>query len=84
MINYIQYLQNHFIEYSQYLTKNNIISNINNSQINIDYLSNNKQGDVASNFYLIIKKKIIDKNYNIENELVNKFKKYLDLESSNA
>ncbi len=75
MINYIQYLQNHFIEYSQYLTKNNIISNINNSQINIDYLSNNKQGDVASNFYLIIKKKIIDKNYNIENELVKKFKK---------
>ena len=57
MNNYIQILLNFFYQYSDELLSNNIISEINKKQISIDYLSKNKKGDIASNFYLIIKKK---------------------------
>ncbi len=69
MDNYIQKLLNFFYKYTDELINNNIISNINKKQISIDYLSNNKKGDIASNFYLIIKKKINDNNYDFENQL---------------
>ncbi len=66
MNSYIQILINFFYQYADELISDKIISEINKSQINIDYLSKNKKGDIASNFYLIIKKKIIDNNYNFE------------------
>ncbi len=68
MNNYIQTLLNFFYEYTDELVLKKIISEVNKKQISIDYLSNNKKGDIASNFYLIIKKKIIEKKYNFENE----------------
>ena len=69
MNNYIQELLNFFYNFSDELSSNNIISKINKNQISIDYLSDNKKGDVASNFYLIIKRKIINKNYDFISHL---------------
>ena len=69
MNNYIQKLLKFFYDFSDELSSNNIISKINKNQISIDYLSDNKKGDVASNFYLIIKRKIIDKNYDFISNL---------------
>ena len=57
MDNYIIKLSYFFSEYAIDLFNNKIISEINTKNITIDYISNNKQGDLASNFYLIIKKK---------------------------
>ncbi len=75
MNNYIQKLLNFFYEYTDELFLKKIISEVNKKQISIDYLSNNKKGDIASNFYLIIKKKIIDQKYNFENEFKDKILK---------
>ena len=69
MNNYIQQLTNFFFSFSEELMSKNIISEINQNQISIDYLSKNKKGDIASNFYLIINKKITDKNYDFKNDL---------------
>ena len=75
MNSYINNLLNFFISFSSELYNNNIISKINYDQINIDYISKNKQGDVSTNLYLIIKKKIIDKEFNFEKKLDEEIKK---------
>ncbi len=72
MNNYIQILLNFLHKYADELFYNKIISNINVNQISIDYLSNNKRGDIASNFFLIINKKIIDKNYDFNSSFKKK------------
>ena len=74
MNSYIQKLLNFFYDITDELLKNNLISDINKNQINIDYLSDKKLGDVASNFYLIIKKKILDKNFEFEDYIQKKTK----------
>ena len=74
MNSYIQKLLNFFYDITDELLKNNLISDINKNQINVDYLSDKKLGDVASNFYLIIKKKILDKNFDFEDYILNKNK----------
>ena len=74
MNHYIIKLSKFFSEYAIDLLNNNIISEINLKHISIDYISNNKQGDLASNFYLIIKKKIIKKSYNFEIDLNERIK----------
>ena len=74
MNNYIQQLINFFYKYSDELINENIISDVSKKQISIDYLSNNKKGDLASNFYLIIKKKIISDYYDFEENLNKKIK----------
>ncbi len=75
MNNHIKKLLDFFYEYADELISNKIILEINKKQISLDYLSNNKKGDLASNFYLIIKKKILDKNYKFESALRNKISK---------
>ncbi len=75
MNSYIQKLLNFFYDFTDELTSNNIISEISKKQISIDFLSKNKKGDIASNFLLIIKKKIINKNYNFESDLNEKISK---------
>ena len=57
MNNYIQKLLDFFYVYTDELISNEIILDINKKQISIDFLSNNKKGDIASNYFLIIKKK---------------------------
>ena len=67
MNNYIYELSSFFFDFAVELEKTSKISSLNKKNINIDYLSANKKGDLASNFFLIIKKKIIDKSFNFEN-----------------
>ncbi|MDC3131428.1 arginine--tRNA ligase [Pelagibacteraceae bacterium] len=74
MNSYIQKLLNFFYDLTDELIKSNLISEINKNQINVDYLSDKKLGDVASNFYLIIKKKILDKNFDYEDFILKKTK----------
>ncbi len=74
MNSYIQKLLNFFYDITDELLKNNLISDINKNQINVDYLSDKKLGDVASNFYLIIKKKTLDKNFDFEDYILKKTK----------
>ncbi len=72
MNNYILDLSNFLNTFASFLESKKFISEINKNQISIDYSSENKLGDLASNFYLIINRKIIDKNFNFEKELNDK------------
>ncbi len=74
MDNYIKNLLDFFYDFSSFLENENYISAIDKSQISIDYSSNNKKGDLATNFLLIIKRKIIKKNFDIEKELNKRIK----------
>ena len=47
MDNYIIQLSSFFSKYANDLFNNNIISEINTKNISIDYISNNKEGDLA-------------------------------------
>ena len=46
-----------FNEYVNYLSTQKILSEVNIKNINVDYNSKSKKGDVSSNFFLVIKKK---------------------------
>ena len=74
MDNYIKNLLDFFYDFSSFLENENYISAIDKNQISIDYSSNNKQGDLATNFLLINKRKIIKKNFDIEKELNKRIK----------
>ena len=74
MNNFIKDLSDFLFDFTDFLESNKFISPINKKQISIDYSSNNKQGDLATNFYLIVKRKIINENFNIEKELNNRIK----------
>jgi len=64
-----------FNEYLKDLLTQKIISEINKKNINIDFNSKSKQGDVSSNFFLLIKKKILDKNFDLKSDLGSKLSK---------
>ena len=66
MNNYIKELLDFLFDFTDFLEGKNYISPINKKQISIDYSSNKKKGDLATNFYLIIKRKIINENFNIQ------------------
>ena len=74
MNNFIKDLSDFLFDFTDILESNKFISPINKKQISIDYSSNNKQCDLATNFYLILKRKIINKDFNIEKELNKKIK----------
>ena len=74
MNNFIKNLSDFLIDFTDFLERNKFISPINKNKISIDYSSNNKQGDLATNFYLIVKRKIINENFNIEKELNDRIK----------
>ena len=69
MNDHITKLLNFFNKYTNYLSTKKIISEVDNKKINIDYNSKTKQGDVSSNFFLLIQKKILDKNFDIKSDL---------------
>ena len=58
MNDYINILLNFFNEYAKDLSTHNILSEVNIKNINVDYNSKSKKGDVSSNFFLVIQKKI--------------------------
>ena len=72
MNNFIKDLSDFLFDFTDFLESSKFISPINKKQISIDYSSNNKQGDLATNFYLIVKRKIIN-NYlqNLTQNLTN-------------
>ena len=74
MNNYIKDLSDFLFDFTDFLESKNYISPINKKQISIDYSSNKKKGDLATNFYLIIKRKIINENFNIEKEINDRIK----------
>ena len=57
MNDHISILLNFFNQYIKDLLTHKIVSEVNIKNINIDYNSKSKQGDVSSNFFLIIQKK---------------------------
>ena len=54
MVDYITNLLNFFYLLTDDLYNNNLCKKINKSNINIDFSSKSKRGDVSSNFFLII------------------------------
>ena len=74
MNNFIKDLSDFLFDFTDFLESNKFISPINKKQISIDYSSNNKQGDLATNLYLIVRRKIINENFNIEKELNERIK----------
>ena len=74
MNNFIKDLSDFLFDFTDFLEGKKYISLINKKQISIDYSSNNKQGDLATNFYLIVKRKILNENFNIEEELNDRIK----------
>ena len=72
MNDHISKLLNFFNQYLNDLSTHKIISEVNKKNINIDYNSKSKQGDVSSNFFLIIQKKILDKNFDLKSDIKNK------------
>ena len=76
MNDHISKLLNFFYEYVKELTTNNILSELNKENINVDYNSKSKKGDVSSNFFLVIQKKILNKNYDIKSDLKTKLSKF--------
>ena len=74
MNNFIKDLSDFLFDFTDFLESNKFISPINKKQISIDYSSNNKQGDLATNFYFIVRRKIINENFNIEKELNDRIK----------
>jgi len=72
MNDHISILLNFFNEYIKDLSTHKIISEVNKKNINIDYNSKSKQGDVSSNFFLVIQKKILDKNFDLKSDLKDK------------
>ena len=71
MNNHIYKLLNFFNEYVKDLSTRNILSEVNIKNINVDYNSKSKKGDVSSNFFLVIQKK---QNYYLINYYLNYMK----------
>ena len=82
MNDHISKLLNFFNQYLKDLSTHKIISEVNKKNINIDYNSKSKQGDVSSNFYLVIQKKILDKNFDLKSDLKNKLTKFEFIEKT--
>ena len=70
MNNHIDLLFNYFNEFVDDCFKMNYLDNFNRKSISIDFSSKSRQGDVSSNFYLVAIKKILDKQFNLKDELL--------------
>ena len=70
MNNHIELLFKHFDNYADNCIKNNLLSNFNKKSISIDFSSKSRKGDISSNFYLVAVKKIINKTFNLHDELI--------------
>jgi arginyl-tRNA synthetase len=75
MNNHIDILHNFFISYANNLINQNLSEVINSKSISIDFSSKSRQGDIASNFYLIVIKRIKDKNFNLKDNLLQELAK---------
>ena len=70
MNNHIELLYNYFFEYADNSVENNFLSDFNKKSISIDFSSKSRRGDISSNFYLLAIKKILDKKFNLKDDLL--------------
>jgi len=70
MNNHIDLLFIYFNEFADNCIKNNHLDTFNKKSISIDFSSKSRQGDISSNFYLVAFKKILDKQFNLKDELL--------------
>lgn len=70
MNNHIDLLFNYFNEFADDSIKSNYLDSFNRKSISIDFSSKSRQGDVSSNFYLVAIKKILNKQFNLKDELL--------------
>ena len=70
MNNHIDLLFNYFNEFVDYCIKSNYLDKFNRKSISIDFSSKSRQGDISSNFYLVAIKKLLDKQFNLKDELL--------------
>ena len=70
MNNHIELLYNYFFEYVDNSVENNFLSDFNKKSISIDFSSKSRRGDISSNFYLLAIKKILDKKFNLKDDLL--------------
>ncbi len=70
MSNHIEILFCQFNKFVDNCVENNLLSNFNRKSISIDFSSKSRQGDISSNFYLVTIKKIVDKKFNLKNEIL--------------
>ena len=59
-----------FNKFADQCIKNNHLDTFNRKAISIDFSSKSRQGDVSSNFYLVVIKKILDTQFNLKDELL--------------
>ena len=70
MNNHIELLLKHLNNFADNCIKKNLLSNFNKKSISIDFSSKSRKGDISSNFYLVAVKKIINKKFNLHDELI--------------
>ena len=70
MNNHIDLLFAYFNKFADTCIQNNYLDNFNRKSISIDFSSKSRQGDISSNFYLVAIKKILDKKFNLKDELL--------------
>ena len=70
MNNHIDLLFNFFNQYVDDGVKKKIFDEFNKKSIGIDFSSKSRQDDISSNFYLVAIKKIIDKKFDLKNDLI--------------
>ena len=75
MNNHIEVLKSFFISYANNLSKQNLSEVINSKSISIDFSSKSRRGDISSNFYLVVIKKIKDKKFDLKNDLLRELNK---------
>ena len=81
MNNHINLLSNFFNQYVDDGMKKNIFDELNKKSISIDFSSKSRQGDISSNFYLVAIKKIINKKFDLKNDLIKEINKLFFVEN---
>ena len=70
MINHIDILHNFFFFFANNLINQNISEVINTKSISIYFSSRSRHGYISSSFYLVMLKRIKDKNFNLRDDLM--------------
>ena len=81
MNNHINLLFNFFNQYIDVGIKENIFDEFNKKSISIDFSSKSRKGDISSNFYLVTNKKIINKKFDLKNDLIKEINKLFFVEN---
>ena len=88
MNDYLSIIKKDFIVLAENIIKKNIIdNNFNIDNISIDYNSKSKKGDISTNFLILLRNNLIDKNFDIQDFIykeIDKFEYIERIEISNS